>query len=281
MGDGLRLIGTIDDLPVIYPNWVLPEGHPVQAFCTTRKGGFSHSPYNSLNLALHVGDDPKAVQQNRQKLQKNLKIPKIPSPDTVAKLFWLDQRHTTDAVKVALADVEQSTQPPVTPIADASWTTEKGVALVVMTADCMPILLTNRAGTVIVAIHAGWKGCLDGVIEQTMQSVWSSLPSDKTVAPAEWIAWIGPCIRQSAFEVGEEVKTQFCQKWTEAERYFTPIQTGKTHADLAGLGKLALNQIGIEQVFDSGLCSFELSEWFYSYRRDGQTGRMASVIFLS
>ena len=150
-----------------------------------------------------------------------------------------------------------------------------------MTADCMPILLTNLAGTVVVAIHAGWKGCLEGVIEQTMQSVWSSLSQEGEFAPEQWVAWIGPCIRQSAFEVGEEVKLQFCQKWTEAEPYFTPLQCGKTHADLAGLGKLALNQIGIEQVFDSGLCSYELSSWFYSYRRDGQTGRMASVIFLN
>ena len=108
MGDGLRLIGSIGDIPVVYPNWILPEGHPVQAFCTRRTGGVSLPPYDSFNLALHVGDEPKAVQQNRQKLQKNLKIP---SPGSVSRLFWLNQQHTTEAVSVSLTDLEAMTQP--------------------------------------------------------------------------------------------------------------------------------------------------------------------------
>ena len=263
MGDGSRYSGIREVDCFIQPNWRLltPGKGRVQALCSTRQGGVSLPPFDTFNLALHVGDAIKAVQKNRQILQKNAKIP---SP-----VCWLDQQHTTKGVYFHAPQDPQ--QPP--PVADASWTDQPHVVLAVMTADCMPILVTNQAQTVVAAIHAGWKGCLNGVIENTV----AQLP-DK---PENLVAWIGPCIRQSNFEVGEEVMQAFVSQDPAASAYFSSLKAGKTYADLAGLGQLALKRAGVQTIFDSGLDSFTQKNLFYSYRREGQTGRMASLIWLS
>ncbi len=261
MGNGSghsRLAG----LNFIRPDWVLPtcKTASLQAICTTRIGGVSLPPFDSLNLALHVEDNPESVNQNRQILQKNAKIP---SPAR-----WLNQQHTIKALYVSAPPTPDTPAP----IADASWTDQPNVVLAVMTADCMPILLTNTTQTLVAAIHAGWKGCLNGVIENTI----AQLPEQ----PENLIAWIGPCIRQPDFEVGEAVQQAFVAKDSATANCFTPIKAGKTYADLAGLGILALKRAGVQKVYDSGLDSFQQSDLFYSYRREGKTGRMASLIWL-
>jgi len=264
MGDLSRDIRLALSQDLIRPNWELPEPAKtsVQAVCSTRQGGVSLAPFDCLNLALHVGDCPGTVQKNRQILQQKAKIP---SP-----VCWLEQQHTTKVVYWQKPPEPNA----VPPIADASWTDQPGVVLAVMTADCLPILLTNHAGTLVAAVHAGWKGCLKGVIEETI----AQLPE----TPENLMAWIGPCIRQSNFEVGAWIQQAFIDKDAEAASCFTPVQAGKTFADLAGLGILALQKAGIlfENIYDSGFDSFKQSELFYSYRRDGQTGRMASLIWL-
>lgn len=261
MGDGSRHSRLALSQGLIHPGWDLPvsTNSSVQAVCSTRQGGVSQPPFDTLNLAFHVDDDPESVKQNRQILQKNAKMP---SP-----VCWLNQQHTT---KVLYFNAPPMPDRPA-PIADASWTDQPNVVLSVMTADCMPILLTNTTQTLVAAIHAGWKGCLNGVIESTI----AQLPEQ----PENLIAWIGPCIRQLDFEVGEAVQQAFVAKDLAAANCFTPIQAGKTYADLAGLGTLALKRGGVQKICDSGLDCFQQSDLFYSYRREGKTGRMASLIW--
>jgi YfiH family protein len=258
----------------ILPQWRMPQPERITAFTTTREGGVSLPPYESFNCALHVGDDVEAVQANRQILaQKISSFAKIPSP---VQPFWLDQRHTTTIVKVTEAVHSQGEAL----IADASWTTLTNVPLAVMTADCLPILVTNQAQSLVCAIHAGWKGCADGIIQKTIQA----LPEK----PENLIAWIGPSIRQDHFEVGEEVRQAFAGVSPETLRFFKPhrLQMDKYWADLAGIAQCFLRQAGVQSVTDSGLCSYADAR-FYSYRQaihqgreGGKTGRMTSVIML-
>ena len=259
----------------IKPNWSAPLN--VKALCTTRQAkevaeafkGQSLPPFDKLNLATYVGDDIEAVNKNRQLLQKSAALPTLP--------FWLDQQHTVNAVCLDALSYQHWT--PV--IADASWTTQPDKVAVAMTADCMPLLITNTKGTLVCAIHAGWKGLADGIVTQTVQS----LPE----SPQNLLVWIGPCIRQANFQVGLDVYQRFCAKNPENAQYFqkqmqkqaqkTQTQT-KYLADLPGLVKCELLHLGITQILDSELCTYDHSEQFYSYRRDGVTGRMASLIWI-
>lgn len=249
--NGSRMMTSpIINLPLITPSW--PVIASVCAVTTTRQGGVSLVPYNAFNLAYHVQDDPQAVAQNRQLLSQVMGQNSI---------VWLDQRHTSDCVYV-----DQLPDQPL--VADALWTDQPGLALAVMSADCLPILLTN--GERVCAIHAGWRGLLDGIIENTLAQCVSR--------PAQWQVWIGPAISAAFFEVGAEVRQAFISKFPTFACYFQP-QGDKWLANLAGMAEQILRLQGIANVTQSGLCSYADSKRFYSYRRDGQTGRMASLIW--
>lgn len=244
------------DLSFITPNWRSIAS--VQAFTTTRLGGVSLPPYNTFNLAYHVQDDPQAVAQNRQRLAQSIHQKTI---------VWLDQRHTTDCLYI-------DRLPQKTPMADAVWTDQPGLVLAVMTADCLPILLTN--GERVCAIHAGWRGLVDGIIENSLKQCTRPGGADNK----NWQAWIGPAISAEFFEVGAEVRQAFIEKYPTFTGYFQS-HDDKWLADLAGMAEQVLRLQGIENVSQSGLCSYADATRFYSYRRDGQTGRMASLIWLT
>ncbi|MDR9497809.1 MAG: peptidoglycan editing factor PgeF [Hydrogenovibrio sp.] len=242
------------------PDWTLPAG--VQACFTTRENGDSVGPWAAGNLADHVGDDPQAVLRNRQALQSKLGAEVTPA--------WLSQTHSTHCQTL------QFPLPAEPPRADASWTREKGLACAVLTADCAPILLTDEAGTMVAAIHAGWRGLANGIVAETLKT----LP----VPAGALRAWVGPAICPAHFEVGPEVLAQFKARFAQADAFFQPNRSGQeSHylANLPGLVKIALLHEGVRDVTLSGLCTYADAERFYSYRRDGQTGRQASLIWLT
>lgn len=258
----------------IKPDWPAPSN--IKALCTTRAvvdadavpdaipvTGASQSPYQTFNLATHVGDNVQSVEQNRQTLNQQACLPNSP--------LWLDQQHTVEAI--CLDGLNPNDWQPA--VADASWTTQLNQVSVVMTADCIPLLITNQRGTLVCSIHAGWRGLADGIVSNTLRA----LP-DK---PENLFVWIGPCIRQDFFEIGADVYDIFCAQTPSNQQFFkikTPTPEAKYLGDLAGLLNLELKRLGVNQVYDSGLCSYKSAELFYSYRRDGITGRMASLIWI-
>jgi hypothetical protein len=237
----------------ITPDWPAPKN--VHTLQTTRLGGVSSAPYDSFNLGDHVNDAPQAVAKNRQLLSSLM--PSEP--------VWLQQVHGT---VVADADVGSCMIQ-----ADASIARHRGSVCVVMTADCLPILLCDEDGTVVAAAHAGWKGLAAGVIEATVQAM--------KVEPKKMMAWFGPAISQRAFEVGEEVRTTFIAHNAQAKEAFLPGVNGKWQADIYLLARQRLNAIGINRVYGGDLCTYSDPAHFYSYRRDGVTGRMGSFIWLA
>ena len=241
----------------IIPNWPVPTN--VKALQTTRAGGVSLAPYDSLNMGLHVQDNPMHVAQNRQLLSQYL--PSEP--------VWLNQVHGINVVDAANTDC--------VPEADASYATRKNVVCVTMTADCLPILLCDTAGTVVASIHAGWRGLCDGVIEATL----SKMP----VESATLMAWLGPAIGQNAFEVGGELRAQFIAKDAQAKAAFKPHgdnpEQDKWLGDLYKIAMQRLNNLGIMQIYGGGECTFTDQQRYFSFRRDGATGRMATLIWLS
>jgi len=241
----------------LIPDWPAPA--QVKAVQTTRLGGVSVAPYDSLNLGSHVGDNPLAVARNRQSL--NVLLPSEP--------VWLEQVHGT---LVANADHASCL-----PQADACIAWHRAAVCVVMTADCLPVLLCDTQGTVVGAAHAGWKGLAAGVIEATVQAM--------DVAPQNLLAWLGPAISQQAFEVGEEVRAAFVGYDPQAASAFTPSplmgEGEKWLADLYALARLRLNALGITQIYGGDHCTYREREKFFSYRRDGATGRMGTFIWLA
>lgn len=235
---------------LIIPDWPAPAS--VRAFQTTRNSGVSLAPYDSLNLGDHVGDDPLAVMRNRMLLSGLL--PSEP--------VWLEQVHG-----IAVADADRAS---CKPVADAC-VARRGVC-VVMTADCLPVLLCDRQGVVVAAAHAGWKGLAAGVIEATVKAM--------QVPPQHLMAWLGPAISQPAFEVGDEVRAAFVDSDPKAAGAFIPGLPGKHLADIYALARLRLNAIGITEIYGGDRCTYRESEQFFSYRRDGVTGRMGSFIWL-
>ena len=238
----------------IHPDW--PVLAHVRALSTTRLGGCSSAPYDSLNLGSHVGDEPARVAANRAALRAVL-------PDEPC---WLNQVH---GVEVADAAVCAGV-----PDADAAISRLPGKVCVVMTADCLPVLLCDRAGTVVGAAHAGWRGLVDGVIEATVAKM--AVPS------SEVLAWLGPAIGPQAFEVGEEVRAAFLAVDSAADAAFRPgPQPGKWLADIYLLARQRLGRLGVTAVYGGDACTVTDKERFFSYRRDGRTGRMASLIWLA
>ena len=239
-------------IELIRPDWPAPAR--VQAWSTTRAGGVSVAPWDSLNLGVHVGDAPDAVNRNRQRLGDRLQLPEEP--------LWLQQVHG-DRVRPA----EDSDA-----CADACLADRAGQVCVVMTADCLPVLLCNRGGSKVAAAHAGWRGLHSGILERTVAAFGER--------PGELIAWLGPAIGPQAFEVGDEVRDAFVAEDADAAMHFTANREGHWLADLYGLARLRLTRSGVDAVFGGGRCTFSEPASFFSYRRDGVTGRMASLIWL-
>ncbi|MBT2868054.1 peptidoglycan editing factor PgeF [Chromobacterium violaceum] len=237
----------------ISADWPAPAR--VRTLVTTRNGGVSQPPYASLNLGAHVGDDPQAVAANRARLRDALP----------AEPAWLNQVHG-----VAVADASAVGANP--PDADASFAREPGVVCAAMTADCLPVLLCDERGQTVAAAHAGWRGLCDGVIEATVAAM--ALP------PSDLMAWLGPAIGPDAFEVGAEVRQGFIAKDAEADSAFVDIGNGKYLADIYALARLRLRKLGVSRVYGGDFCTVIDRDRFFSYRRDGVTGRMVSMIWL-
>lgn len=236
----------------IIPDWPAPKN--VKMLQTTRNGGVSTAPYAGLNLGDHVGDNPLAVSRNRMLL-----TPLLPSEPV-----WLKQVHGT-----VVADAAQTT---CWPEADAIVSSRPGAVCVVMTADCLPVLLCDEQGSVVGAVHAGWRGLCDGVIEATVRIM--------NMPPQTLMAWLGPAIGPQVFEVGDEVRAAFIARQREASVAFVPGISGKWYADIFQLARLRLKALGITRIYGGGLCTYADSVRFFSYRRDGVTGRMGTFIWL-
>jgi hypothetical protein len=239
----------------IIPDWPAPAC--VHAVTTTRQGGVSQGPFSSMNPADHVGDEPQAVAANRARLQEQLALPASP--------VWLQQVHSTTVVDAAAASG--------TPQADAAYACQPGVVCTVLTADCLPLLLCDRAGECVAAVHAGWRGLAAGIIEEAVQA----LPRPG----ADLLAWLGPAISPAAYRVGEEVRDTFMAHDHLAEVAFTAAAGGGWQADLYRLARQRLADCGVTDVYGGGHCSYGEAGRFFSYRRDGTCGRMASLIWLS
>jgi polyphenol oxidase len=236
----------------ITPNWPAPKN--VHALQTNRHGGVSQVPYDSLNFGDHVNDNPIHVAQNRQLLSQYL--PSEP--------VWLHQVHGTHVVDAANTSC--------VPDADAGYTTRNNVVCVTMTADCLPVLLCDTAGSVVAAVHAGWRGLCDGVIEATVAKL--------ATKPADLMAWLGPAIGPNAFEVGAEVRAQFVEKDAQAEAAFRP-HGDKWLGNLYQIATQRLNNLGVTKIHGGGHCTFTEKDQFFSFRRDNITGRMATLIWLA
>lgn len=242
------------DLPKdwLIPDWPAPAR--VRAMMTTRRTGASSAPFNAFNLAAHVGDDPAAVAANRTALRRHLP----------AEPLWLNQVHGT-AVAEAARDTAGCT-------GDAAIADQSGQVCAVLTADCLPVLFCDRAGTVVAAAHAGWRGLAAGVLETTVARM--------RRPPGQILAWLGAAIGPAAFEVGPEVRTAFVARHPAAASAFIP-RADRFFADLYALARIRLAAAGVTGIHGGGLCTYNDTTRFYSYRREGQTGRMASLIWMA
>jgi polyphenol oxidase len=237
----------------ILPDWTAPAG--VRALSTTRGGGVSASPWQSFNLGDHVGDDPRAVAANRATLRRELP----------AEPAWLSQVHGTRCVDAALAKPGEQ--------ADASFTRQRGVVCAVLAADCLPVLLCDERATVVGIAHAGWRGLAAGVIEATVAAM--DEPGGRLMA------WLGPAIGPQAFEVGDEVRQIFVAHDPQAADAFAANAGGKWLCDIYRLARRRLHALGVRRVAGADFCTLNDAERFFSFRRDGVTGRMASLIWLA
>lgn len=243
-------------ISVIRANWPAPPN--VHALCTTRKGGVSEGDYSAFNLAYHVEDQADHVEQNRQQLIRDLNLPNPP--------LWLNQVHGTEVA-------HHSALPQIVIDADASYSTQANHVCAVMTADCLPILICNKRGTKVAAAHAGWRGLANGVIEASVQKL------DEN--PDELLVWLGPAIGPQSFEVGEEVRRAFIHDLPMTAGAFIANKPQHYLADLYQIARLRLHRMGIKNVYGGDFCTYIDSDQFYSYRRDGKTGRQVSLIWFT
>ncbi len=242
----------------VIPNWPAPSN--VHAVSTTRIDGYSDAPFAGFNLSKSAGDTTTAVEQNRKQLQHDLKLPAAP--------VWLKQVHSNDVVHIN--DINDANN---TPIADAAIASQPHRVCTVLTADCLPLLVCNRQATEIAAIHAGWRGLLSGVIQATIMQMHS--------APADLMVWLGPAIGPEVFELNHEIRLDFVQANPQNSANF--YQRGDSwFADIYGLAKVALQSCNVHAIYGGDYCTYTQAEQFFSYRRDqGNTGRMASLIWLT
>jgi YfiH family protein len=244
----------MSNLSAIIPAWPAPAN--IKAATTTRQGGVSMRAYTSLNLALHVQDHDKDVLRNREIFVKSMALPSEP--------IWLNQVHKAQVVCLPKE---------VNRVADAAITKHKNVVCAILTADCLPILVCNQQGTEVAAIHAGWRGLAQGVIENTIAAF--------AAAPNELLAWLGPAISAKNYEVGNEVFTTFVQRNSLHQKAFALAQRpGYYQADLYLLARQILTSLGVLKIYGGDFCTYAQTDLFYSHRRDhGITGRMASFIY--
>lgn len=252
-------------MELILPQWgqALPK---VGALATTRACGHSAAPYDDgggaagLNLGLHVGDNTDHVHANRAQIARQLPAPPV----------WLNQVHGCDVIDAGAWNVADAI-----PQADASFTTQAGVVCAILTADCLPVLLTDTAGRVVAAAHAGWRGLAAGVLENTVTKM-------RAAGGQDLLAWLGPAIGPQHFEVAGDVLEAFVARCPTASYAFKKIEArpGKYHADIYSLARDILLRAGIVRAGGGNYCTVSASQRFYSYRRDGVTGRMASLIWL-
>lgn len=273
--------------PAAHADWLRPEWPApthVHALCTTRAGGCSTGGYSSLNLGTHVGDAPQAVAANRARLVAALQTTK-----PGARPVFLNQVHGAQSLQL-------SPEMPDGAVADAAWASAPGLACTILVADCMPVLLTDRLGRRVAAAHAGWRGLAGGVLESVLECFRpqaliesSGVAINSGAIPThELLAWLGPCIGPSAFEVGDEVRAAFCAADEAAEQHFAAQGGGKFLANLPALARQRLAAQGVTQVYGNDAseawCTFRQPSRFFSHRRDGAvsggTGRMAACIWL-
>ncbi|MEY0338501.1 purine nucleoside phosphorylase YfiH [Providencia stuartii] len=240
---------------LIFPDWPKPKN--VSCCSTTRIGGVSLSPFDSLNLGGHVGDDPSAVSENRHLLQTLAGLPQQP--------LWLEQVHGTKVLCLTGAAIDNKQ-------ADAVYTQQVGQVCAIMTADCLPVLFCSKDGREVAAAHAGWRGLCDGVLENTV----AQFTCDKK----DIMAWLGPAIGSEKFEVGAEVKAAFVKQSSELASGFT-VHGEKYLADIYLLARKKLQAAGVSSIYGGTFCTVSDKNRFYSYRREGKTGRMASLIWVN
>lgn len=250
----MDVAGTLE---LIAPDWPAPAA--VRAVATTRSGGVSTGAYASLNLGDHVGDDPAAVRENRVRLGAALDLGREP--------IWLNQVHGSVVAQAETA-ADGAT-------ADAMIARSPGRACVIMTADCLPVLFCNDAGTLVAAAHAGWRGLAAGVLEATLAAL-----ARQGAGSATLMAWIGPAISGPAYEVGAEVREAFLATNPAAAIGFTPNARGRWQLDLAAIARQRLHAAGLSRVYGGDLCTAGDRGRFFSHRRDGQCGRQAALIWL-
>ena len=243
---------TVETLEFIRPDWQAPES--INALCTTRLGGISKGGYASLNLATHVADDSEHIVTNRRRLTETLQLPAEPQ--------WLNQTHSTNVVDLDESDIRQ---------ADAAITRNPGSTAVVLTADCLPVLFCNRQGTEVASAHAGWRGLLNGVLEQTVLKMQSDA--------ADILSWMGPAIGPLKFEVGEEVRQAFILQNKYNDAFFNQNRPEHYLADLYSIARLRLKNIGLAHISGGEFCTYT-DDHFFSYRKEKMTGRQASLIYI-
>lgn len=242
---------------VIRPNWKVPPH--IHAFTTLRTGGISQAPFDTFNLGDHVGDNPNDVAYNRKQLVCEFGLPQAP--------LFLTQTHSTKVICLPYTGKKVE--------ADAVYTNHPNQVCLVMTADCLPVLFCSQDGKEIAATHAGWRGLCDGVLENTVAKF--------TCSPDNIVVWLGPAIGEKAFQVGKEVVEQFCAIDPESEKAFVPdpSTSGRFFGNLYQLARQRLEKLGIVSISGGEYCTFSEPEKFFSYRRDKQTGRMATLIYRS
>jgi polyphenol oxidase len=254
-------------IQIIEPDWPAPPG--VRAAFTLRTGGVSAAPFDSLNLGAAIGDSPEAVAENRRRVSELLGLPAEP--------VWLEQVHGTAVVQAEA--VRASAAVAATPKADASLTPKvdasvahaAGHVCAIRVADCMPVLFAALDGSAVGAAHAGWRGLAGGVLERTVERL--------GVPPSQLVAWMGPTIGPRNFEVGEDVRVAFVEPDPSAASAFVRNDRGRWQCDLYALARQRLNRVGVTRIYGGGWCTFAESDRFFSYRRDGQCGRMAALIW--
>jgi polyphenol oxidase len=247
------MINTPD---LILPEWPAPPG--VRAAFTLRTGGISRAPFDTFNIAAHVGDDPLAVVENRRRLRDSLELPAEPA--------WLEQVHGHRVV-----DLDRQTSSDALGPADAAVTRTRGRVCAIQMADCMPVLFAVADGSAVGAAHAGWRGLAGGVLETTVRAM--------NAPVGELLAWLGPAIGQPHFEVGEEVRAAFLAADPGASAAFTTNARGRWQCDLYALARRRLAALGVSSLHGGGWCTYADPGRFFSYRRDGQCGRMAALIW--
>ncbi|WP_237700531.1 purine nucleoside phosphorylase YfiH [Methylophaga thiooxydans] len=239
---------------MLTPDWPAPLN--VKAVSTTRQGGFSQAPFDSMNVGTHVGDDASVVKKNRDQLKQLINLPNSP--------LWLEQVHGTDVIHAS--SWQKSSQ------ADAIYSDQPKQVCAIMTADCLPVLFTDRQGKQVAAAHAGWRGLLNGVLENTV--------SQFSGAREDILVWLGPAIGPTQFEVGQEVYAAFTAYSQDAQQAFKVRDQTHYLADIYLLAKQRLSALGITQIYGGDFCTVTEKQRFFSYRRDGITGRMVSLIWI-